>query len=317
MSDTVQDKVQDNWGKVMMGMSTVWINGRVLEGEAGNSLLQIHLVVILLLLEDLLHLGGAIVCTLPASCGYPKLKHCEACCKTEVLNESKGTPAMGNSQDSSIAQDGKRLYISWYSTRGVSPYLDHDYALPSKGIHDTPKQCPQNSSPLTKLASSEAAGVHPAQRGKADEGLGFSIVPADEGVLVYEGSTWPIHAKGMSVEEGAVRLYHLAWGRNGWGSFCSFQLLLYIGKTTWTKCLLLLSDKRQSWHSLSVDKSNFNADADDNPTALMSNIALQGKNAEGPAAFCQRQANYHNNIHSNTYFLLTHISKILTSTITP
>ncbi|KAG1862437.1 UDP-glucose:glycoprotein glucosyltransferase-domain-containing protein [Suillus tomentosus] len=33
--DAVRDEVQDNWGKAMMGVNTVWINGRVLEGEAG------------------------------------------------------------------------------------------------------------------------------------------------------------------------------------------------------------------------------------------------------------------------------------------
>ncbi|KAG2134823.1 glycosyltransferase family 24 protein [Suillus clintonianus] len=33
--DTVRDEVQDNWGKAMMGVNMVWVNGRVLEGEAG------------------------------------------------------------------------------------------------------------------------------------------------------------------------------------------------------------------------------------------------------------------------------------------
>ncbi|KAG1823651.1 glycosyltransferase family 24 protein [Suillus subaureus] len=33
--DTVRDEVQDNWEKAMMGVNMVWVNGRVLEGEAG------------------------------------------------------------------------------------------------------------------------------------------------------------------------------------------------------------------------------------------------------------------------------------------
>ncbi|KAG1729250.1 glycosyltransferase family 24 protein [Suillus lakei] len=33
--DTVRDEVQDNWGKAMMGANMVWVNGRVLDGEAG------------------------------------------------------------------------------------------------------------------------------------------------------------------------------------------------------------------------------------------------------------------------------------------
>ncbi|KAG1851914.1 glycosyltransferase family 24 protein [Suillus subluteus] len=33
--DTVRDEVQDNWGKATMGVNMVWVNGRVLEGEAG------------------------------------------------------------------------------------------------------------------------------------------------------------------------------------------------------------------------------------------------------------------------------------------
>jgi hypothetical protein len=33
--DAVRDEVQENWVKAMMGMNMVWVNGRVLEGEAG------------------------------------------------------------------------------------------------------------------------------------------------------------------------------------------------------------------------------------------------------------------------------------------
>ncbi|KAG1748320.1 glycosyltransferase family 24 protein [Suillus paluster] len=33
--DTIRDEVQDNWGKAMMGVNMVWVNGRVLEGEVG------------------------------------------------------------------------------------------------------------------------------------------------------------------------------------------------------------------------------------------------------------------------------------------
>ncbi|KAG2742663.1 hypothetical protein P692DRAFT_20216455 [Suillus brevipes Sb2] len=33
--DAVRDEVHENWVKAMMGMNMVWVNGKVLEGEAG------------------------------------------------------------------------------------------------------------------------------------------------------------------------------------------------------------------------------------------------------------------------------------------
>lgn len=33
--DAVRDEVQENWVKAMMGVNMIWVNGRVLEGEAG------------------------------------------------------------------------------------------------------------------------------------------------------------------------------------------------------------------------------------------------------------------------------------------